>query len=171
MARLKKLAPGSNELDQVWGTRDEFYSVFLGDYHKSIERVDPVVIELCRLRVAQMVESAFDLGLRYSPARESGLSDRKIDALAEYPTSELFTSKERAALEFTEQWMLAFNTISDEDVARMQEFFSPEEFMYFCKALSVIDQFARANSAFRIQPALQTPSAMPKFIVRAAINA
>jgi alkylhydroperoxidase family enzyme len=171
MTRITNLASGNNELDQVWGTRGEFYSVFLDDYHKSISRIDPVLMELCRLRVAEMVESAFDLSLRYVPARESGLSDLKIKSLPEYPTSDLFTPKERAALEFTEQWMLAFSTISDDDVSRLQTFLEPEECMYFCKALSVIDQFARVNSALRIEPPQQVPSKMPQFTLREVVAA
>jgi alkylhydroperoxidase family enzyme len=115
-----------------------------------------------------MVESEFDQALRYRPARDAGLDERKIGALADYPTSDLYTTRERIILEFTEQWVIQSSSITDDDVARLQTVMSAEEFMYFCKALSLIDQFARANSAFRLAPPAEAPSAMPEFALRAA---
>ena len=152
MTRVTNLAPGPTELDQVWGLRDDYYKLFMEDYNKSIGRGDPVLIELCRLRIAQLVESRFDLALRYSPAVRAGLTDDKTAALPRYPTSEEFTERERICLEFTEQFVIQSSAISDEDVARVMTVLTPEEFIYLCKALSVMDQFARASSAFRLEP-------------------
>jgi alkylhydroperoxidase family enzyme len=167
MTRVGELADGPTELDQVWGLRPEYFALFMRDYRKSIARIDPTVLELCRLRVAQMVESAFDLALRYRPAAEAGLGQAKIAALSDYPTSPLFSDRERVILEFTEQWVIQSSSITDDDVARVQTVMSPEEFMYFCKALSLIDQFARANSAFRIAPPPVVPAVMPDFALAA----
>jgi alkylhydroperoxidase family enzyme len=168
MTRVTQLASGPTELDRVWGLRPEYFALFMQDYGKSVGRIDPVLLELCRLRVAQMVESEFDQALRYRPAREAGLSEQKIAALADYPTSDVYTARERIILEFTEQWVIQSSSITDDDVARLQTVMSAEELMYFCKALSLIDQFARANSAFRLAPPAVAPSAMPEFALRAA---
>jgi alkylhydroperoxidase family enzyme len=167
MTRVKDLAQGPTELDAVWGLRPEYFALFMQDYGKSIGRVDPVVLELCRLRVAQMVESGFDQALRYRPAAEAGLAEAKIAALSDYPTSPLFSERERIILEFTEQWVIQSSSITDDDVARLQTVMRPEDFMYFCKALSLIDQFARANSAFRLAPPPAVPAAMPDFALAA----
>lgn len=163
MTRVVELAPGETELDQVWGLRPEYFALFLQDYRKSIGRIDAATMELCRLRVAQMVESEFDLALRYRPAASAGLSGAKIAALSDYPTSPLFSERERIVLEFTEQWVIQSSSITDDDVTRLQTVMSPEEFMYFCKALSLIDQFARANSAFRLAPPRVVPAALSDF--------
>lgn len=155
-------------MDQVWGARPEYYEHFMKDYVASVSRVDPVLVELCRLRIAQMVESAFDAALRYAPALAAGLSEAKIAALADYPTSPLFSERERVALEFAEQWVIQSSTITDDDVERVQTVMSAEEFIFFCKALSVTDQLARANSAFRLAPPAEAPPTMPGFAVAAA---
>src|SRR5579859_7691320 len=167
MTRVAELAPGETELDQVWGLRPEYFALFLQDYRRSIGRIDAAMAELCRLRVAQMVESEFDLALRYRPAASAGLPEAKIAALSDYPTSPLFSERERIVLEFTEQWVIQSSSITDDDVARLQTVMSPEEFMYFCKALSLIDQFARANSAFRLAPPGVVPAALPDFALAA----
>jgi alkylhydroperoxidase family enzyme len=121
------------------------------------------LVELCRLRIAQLLESQFDLALRYAPAVRAGLTDEKIAALPRYLTSEHFTERERACLEFTEQFVIASSAISDEDVARVMTVLTPEEFIYLCKALSVMDQFARASSAFRLAAPSVVPPTMPDF--------
>ena len=164
MTRVKDLADGPTELDRVWGLRPEYYALFMQDYNASVARLDPVVVELCRLHVARMVESDFDQALRYGPARAAGLTEAKIAALSDYPTSPLFDARERIILEFAEQWVIQSSSITDDDVARLQTVLSAEEFMYFCKALSVIDQFARANSAFRLAAPAAAPPTMPAFI-------
>lgn len=91
MTRLTTLAEGPTELDRVWNLRRRYYELFLDDYDKSIQRVDPVLVELCRLRIAQLVESAFDQSLRYRRAVEAGLTEEKVQALTDYPTSDLFS--------------------------------------------------------------------------------
>ena len=88
-----------------------------------------------------------------------------------YPTSEEFTERERICLEFTEQFVIQSSAISDEDVARVMTVLTPEEFIYLCKALSVMDQFARASSAFRLEPPPVVPATMPDFLLPAQADA
>jgi alkylhydroperoxidase family enzyme len=166
MTRLTTLAEGPTELDRVWNLRRQYYELFLDDYNTSIQRVDPVLVELCRVRIAQLVESAFDQSLRYCRAVEAGLTEEKVQALADYPTSDLFSRRERAVLEFTEQWVIQSSSISDEDCTRLQEHVTAEEFVFLAKALSVMDQFARTNSAFRVEPSSMVSPHLSDFTVR-----
>jgi alkylhydroperoxidase family enzyme len=166
MSRISNVVDGPTDLDRVWGKRPEYYGIFMGDYTDSLRRADPVLVELCRIRIAQLLESEFDLSLRYEPARAAGLGEDKIAALARYTDSELFSERERAALEFAEQFAIQSSSISDDDVARLQAHLNAEEFIYLTKALGVIDQFARSNSAFRIGAAQTAPSTLPDFTAR-----
>jgi alkylhydroperoxidase family enzyme len=166
MTRVAALAEGPTELDRVWGKRRAYYEIFMSDYNASVGRVDPVLLELCRIRIAELVESAFDQSMRYQPAREAGLTEEKIAAVARYPESALFSDRERAALEYAEQFVIQSSAITDDDVRRVQAQLTAEEFIYLTKALGVMDQFARANSAFRIAPATSAPSSMPAFAAR-----
>jgi alkylhydroperoxidase family enzyme len=165
MSRVSSVVDGPTVLDQVWGKRPEYYDVFMSDYTASMLRADPVLAELCRVRIAQLVESDFDLSLRFEPARAAGLDEAKISALTQYPESELFSERERAALEFAEQFAIASSSITDDDVLRLQAHLTPEEFVYLTKALGVIDQFARSNSAFRLGVADAVPPTMPGFVL------
>ncbi|MGH8445386.1 MAG: carboxymuconolactone decarboxylase family protein [Solimonas sp.] len=170
MARITSLADGPTELDQVWGRRPEYYAIFMKDFVDSVQRIDPVIMELCRLRIAQMVESAFDLALRHIGAKNAGLGEAKIAALRDYPSSLLFSERERIVLEFTEQWVIQSSAISDEDVERVQTVMSAEQFALLCKALSMSDQLARANSAFRLKAPAVPPPTMPGFSIAASLQ-
>lgn len=163
MTRVLDLAQGGTELEQVWNRRSDYFEIFLRDYEKSLRGADAVLAELTRLRIADMLESAFDLGLRYVPASEKGLTEDKIAAMRDYPTSPLYSEAERVVLDFVEQWVIQSSAISDADTDRMQSVMTSEQFMYLCKAMSVCDQFARANSAFRLSAPTSVPPQLPSF--------
>jgi alkylhydroperoxidase family enzyme len=171
MTRVINVAEGPTELDRVWNLRRSYFELFLEDYNASIRRIDPVLAELCRLRIAQLVESELDESLRYLPAANAGLSEEKIQALADYATSALFSPRERAVLEFTEQWVIQSSSITDEDCTRLQEHLTAQEFIYLAKALSVLDQFARANSAFRVAPSESVSPNLADFTARRPLTA
>jgi alkylhydroperoxidase family enzyme len=164
MTYVQQLATGPTELDRVYGLRQQYYELFMQDYHRSIERVDPVLIELCRLRMATLLQSELDLSLRYTPAIHAGLSEAKLRELSKYQSSTLFSDEERRCLEFAEQFVIQSSDITDEDVVRVQTALDPEKFIYFVKALSVMDQLQRGCAAFGIRPSGSTvPSTMSNF--------
>ena len=43
---VTKLADGPTELDRVWRLRPQYYELFMQDYHRSIERLDPEPLRL-----------------------------------------------------------------------------------------------------------------------------
>jgi alkylhydroperoxidase family enzyme len=165
MTHMQTTADGATPLDRVWNTRPQFYAVFMDDYRRSIARVDPTLVELCRLRMARLFASSVDLSLRLKSARAAGLGEDKIAALSNYDKSPLFSERERVCLGFAEQFALASYAIEDADVARVQTVLPPEDFIYFVKALSVIDQFQRAAVAFGATAGTVPPAGMDEFDV------
>jgi alkylhydroperoxidase family enzyme len=163
VTHVQNLAAGPTELDRVYGLRDRYYRLLIEDYNRSIERVHPVLVELCRLRMATLLGSKLDLSLRYKPAIDASLTEEKVRELPRYGKSPLFTERERVCIEFAEQFALQSSAITDEDVARVQSVLDPEEFIYFVKALSVMDQLQRGCSAFAIEPGAVAPSTLPNF--------
>ena len=164
MAKVKIRGEGLTEFDQIWGVRQEYFACFMADHDASIARVDPTLIELCRLRMARILECDFAFSCRYAPAMAAGLDEAKIALIHRYPDSPLFTPRERACIEFAEQFAMQSSSITDEDVARLLTHIDPEAFIYFVKALSVTDQLLRGTAAFGIAPSAQVPSALKQFV-------
>jgi len=171
LAHVTHLAAGATELDQTWGVRPGFYAVFMADFNASIARVDPVLIELCRLRMAQLMSSELDLSLRYQPAVTAGLSEAKIAALPQYSSSPLFSAAERVCIEFAELFVIQSSNIGDDDVARVQAAIGSEQLIYFVKALSVVDQFQRGTVALGVRPGPRVPPTLPDFRLRELASA
>ena len=59
-----------------------------------------------------------------------------------------------------EQFVIESSAIGDEEVARVQKMLDAETFIYFVKALSVMDQLQRGCVAFAIEPDAEVPSYM-----------
>lgn len=105
--------------------------------------VDPVPLELCRLRVAQMLGSASAFAERQRPAIDGGLRDEQVDRLAEWPSAECYTDAQRDALAFAEQFVLDPHGVDDAMREALQQHFTFPEVVALTEALAVFDGFTR----------------------------
>jgi len=160
MTYVTKLADGPTELDRVWRLRSQYYDLFMTDYHRSLERLEPVLIEVCRLWMATLLGSKLDLSLRYKAAVSAGLTEAKIKELANYAKSPLYTQQEKVCLDFAEQFAIQSSNITDADVQRLSGVLSWEDVIYFVKALNALEQLSRSSTVFDIQPSKVVPSTM-----------
>lgn len=92
---------------------------------------DAGLLAVCRDRVA-MLRS-------YSP-RLDQMSAGERASLSAWPTSDEFTDRERAALDFTEQYLIDVASISDEQAAALRSHLGDEGLATFVNALLVIEQ-------------------------------
>jgi AhpD family alkylhydroperoxidase len=80
--------------------------------------IDHGLRELLRLRASQINGCAYCVDLHARSARKAGVTPQRVDAVAIWPDSGLFTAAERAALDFTEQVTLKATTRVPESVVR-----------------------------------------------------
>jgi alkylhydroperoxidase family enzyme len=102
-----------------------------------------VVLELSRLRIAQLLGFEPGLRLRSWRATEAGLTNEKILELGSWPTSERYEARERSCLALTEQFIMDANAVTEEMVADVLRYFSPEECYTFVQAISAFETFQR----------------------------
>jgi len=105
--------------------------------------VDPVVLELCRLRVAQLLGARYPQSVRTPEARAAGLPEDRIAALASWRTSDAFGETERACLRFAEQFVLDAKGITDADAAAVVGALGDAGTVAFVEALAIFDGFSR----------------------------
>jgi alkylhydroperoxidase family enzyme len=108
------------------------------------DATDPVLLELCRLRMATLLAAPAELARRTGRARAAGLTEAKIAELPSWPTSPTFSASERACLALTEQFVIDANGVSDEQVAEVTSHLGPEGTYRFVQALSAVETFQRA---------------------------
>jgi alkylhydroperoxidase family enzyme len=113
--------------------------------------VDPVLLELCRLRVAQLLAARYPLSTRTPEARAAGLDELRIAALASWWTSDAFGARERACLRFAEQFVLDAQGISDEDAAAVVAALGEPGTVAFVEALAIFDGFSRFCTSLDVE--------------------
>jgi alkylhydroperoxidase family enzyme len=147
--------PDATPLDAVFGQRPNLYRDFIDFYGLFWERrlVDPVLLELCRLRVAQLVGCRAELAIRYRPALEAGLDEARIAALEGWRGAPVFSDGERACLDLTERFVQAPHSISDEGAAAVRSFLGAPGMVALIEALALFDGFARFRAILGVEPA------------------
>jgi alkylhydroperoxidase family enzyme len=108
--------------------------------------VDPVTLELCRLRMATLIGSVADMTTREPRAVAAGLTEETIEALPAWPTSELFSDAQRCALGFAEQYVIDAHGFTDDDMADMHEHFTDPQLASLTTACAVFDALARVRT-------------------------
>lgn len=99
------------------------------------------------------------MDIRHAVGVKAGVSEAKLAALASWPTSDAFTDRERAALEFAERIVRDDSAVTDACYARMTEHFSEPEILevvfvvgYQVFASKFAKAFALAPQGFSAAP-------------------
>jgi AhpD family alkylhydroperoxidase len=76
--------------------------------------LDPIHMELIKIRASQINGCAFCINMHTAEARKIGISEQRIYLLNAWRDSDLYTEEEKAILAFTEEVTLISNHVSDE---------------------------------------------------------
>ena len=164
MTWLPEVAAGETGFEQVFGLRPDLYDAYRDFYTVFWTRrlLDPVVLELCRLRVAQLLGCDSEQRVRYAPARDAGLTEDQVASLPRWPQGPSFTDAQRAALGFAEQFVLDVHGIDHEQRDAVIDHFTLPGLVALCEALAVMDGFCRFRTVLGVDgPARTTVVAGP----------
>jgi alkylhydroperoxidase family enzyme len=150
---LPAAAAGATPLDRVFGLRPDLYEPFRAFYAVFwTERLlDPVVLELCRLRVAQLLGCDSEQEVRYAPALDAGLTEEQIARLPDWPRDPTFTDAQRAALAFAEQFVLDPHGIDDDCRDAVIDHLERAGLVALCEALALFDGFCRFRTILGVE--------------------
>jgi alkylhydroperoxidase family enzyme len=109
-------------------------------------RVDPVLLEVCRVRIATLHRCGPEL------AKHRADIGAKRDAIAQWPTSPLFSATERALLRFAEQYVIDAQGVADADAAGVTAVLSGPEVAAFTIAIGTFDATCRFTLALGPEP-------------------
>ena len=131
--------------ESVFALRKNLFEDFRSFYALFWEAhlVDPVILELCRLRVAQLHGCEAELRVRYQPALDAGLTEEKIAALADAGDSPLYSDAERACVALAELFAMDPHAITDADAARVVAQLGDAGTVALDEALALFDGFIR----------------------------
>ena len=124
----------------------------MGKFNQAVRKrksVDERLRNLVELKGAQMIGCEFCVDLGSQICRNSGFSDAELLALPCYRQSDLFTEREKLALDYAVAVMRTPVEVNDELFARMKEHFSDEQLVEITALLTLVN-LDRFNAAFGI---------------------
>jgi AhpD family alkylhydroperoxidase len=114
--------------------------------------IDRPLLELIKLRASQINGCAFCVQYHILQSEDLGVSTDKINLVVVWREAPLFSSRERAALLWTEALTLLTEGVSDEVYAQARAEFSESELAYLTSAIASINVWNRLGVAYRWTP-------------------
>lgn len=102
--------------------------------------VDPVLLELCRLRIATLLDCRSEADVRTAAA---GLDEAMIAELPAWPSSPRFDARQRACLAFCEQFVIDVAGMPDDLALAVVDHLGEAGARTFTAALLVVEQRQR----------------------------
>ena len=110
--------------------------------------VDPVLLELCRVRIAMLLGCADEAQALSDAAVAAGLDEAALAELSSWPISPRFGARERACLAFCEQFVIDVAGLDDDMASAVAEHLGPQGLADFTAALLVVEQRQRLRLAW-----------------------
>jgi AhpD family alkylhydroperoxidase len=114
--------------------------------------IDKELLELIKLRASQINGCAFCVQYHVLQGESLGMSVDKLNLVVVWREAPLFSSRERAALAWTEALTLLTEGVSDEVFAQASAEFSEKELAYLSSAIASINVWNRLGVAYRWTP-------------------
>lgn len=111
------------------------------------------LMELVKLRASQINGCAFCIDMHYRDAKKSGETDERLYLLNAWREAGVYSSREQAALAWTEALTrLSNGPVSDDVFAEASSEFSQAELLNLTLLIVAINGWNRFNVGFRIPP-------------------
>jgi AhpD family alkylhydroperoxidase len=117
------------------------------------------LVELVKIRASQINGCAYCVQYHLNAARKFGIPAEKLDLLAVWREAGIFSTREQAALAWTEKLtMIAGHHVSDEDYAAVTAEFSKSELAWLTTAIGLINTWNRIAGPLQFAPPIPKPA-------------
>lgn len=114
--------------------------------------LDFQLLELMRLRVAQINKCAYCIDMHYKELKHTGETELRMSTISVWNETSFFTEKEKTVLKFTEILTeVSKNDVTDEVFESLKEFFNTEEICNLTLAISQLNTWTRLVKTFKFQ--------------------
>jgi AhpD family alkylhydroperoxidase len=120
-----------------------YQAMFGLEKYLSTSKVDPILLELIKIRASQINGCAFCLNMHSTDARKIGETEQRIYLLNAWRETTLFTKKEEAVLALTEEVTRISNHVSDETYNKAASLFDDNQLAQIIMAIITINAWNR----------------------------
>jgi AhpD family alkylhydroperoxidase len=122
--------------------------------------IEPELLEMIKVRISQLNGCPFCTQYHLNDARKLNTPSSKLDLLAAWRESGIFSERECAAFEWAEHvTLLAGRPIEDAAFANALKHFSERELAFLTTAIGQINFWNRIAAPFRFTPPIPQPVA------------
>jgi len=114
--------------------------------------IPPALRSLVTVRVSQLNGCHFCVDLNSATLLKRGVAIEKIAALAAWPTSNLFTPQERAALAYAEAMTLPDRGVDDALMSQLKQCFNDDTIIDLTALIAFQNMSSKFNSALAVPP-------------------
>ena len=136
---------------EIWAHQPKMM-MGMGKFNQAVRKgntVEERIRNLVELKGAQMIGCEFCVDLGSQICRNCGFTDEELLALPRYRHSDLFSEREKLALDYAVAIMRTPVEVTDELFARLQEHFSDKQIVEITALLTLVN-VDRFNAAFGI---------------------
>jgi alkylhydroperoxidase family enzyme len=144
---LPESADGSTTFDRVVNHRPR-YAAALRSVEDALWRqdvIDAVTLELCRLRIAQLLRCEAALGYRTPAAVAGGLDETMVAELSRWYDDDRFDPRLRSCLGYTEQVLVDAQGVTDEQAGDVVAAIGDGGFLVLTYACGLFETTQRAR--------------------------
>ncbi len=114
--------------------------------------IPPALRSLITVHVSQINHCAFCVDVNSATLLKRGVSMEKVEALAEWATSDLFDDKEKTALEYAEAVTRTDLGVDEDLVARLKKYFDDDSLVELTGLVAFQNLSSKFNAALDVPP-------------------
>ncbi|MCX2475457.1 carboxymuconolactone decarboxylase family protein [Pedobacter sp. MC2016-05] len=127
-----------------------YQAMFGLEKYLSTSTVDPIVLELIKMRASQINGCAFCLNMHSADARKIGETEQRLYLLNAWRETALFTKEEEAVLALTEEITLITNHVSNETYNKAASIFDEKTLAQIIMAIVTINAWNRIAISIKL---------------------
>jgi AhpD family alkylhydroperoxidase len=127
-------------------------AILYGMIDRRSSPIEPTLRSLVTVRVSQINHCPFCVDLNSATLMKRGASAEKVEALDSWQESELFSERERVALEYAEAMTYADRGVDDALMARLKQHFDDDAVVELTGLVAFQNLSSKFNSALGVAP-------------------
>jgi uncharacterized peroxidase-related enzyme len=139
----------------LWGRVPRLFmtvAMLYGALDARRSRLDPVLRSLLTVRISQLNWCRFCVDINSATLARRAGSMAKVEALAEWRTSDLYSAAERAALDYAEAMTITGRGVTDALMTTLREHFSDDAIIELTALIAFQNLSSKFNSALDVPP-------------------
>lgn len=140
---------------RLWGRSPKVFATLAslyGAFDRGSSPLEPALRTLVTVRVSQINWCSFCVDINSATALKRGITDEKLSMLVDYPTSDLFSDKERAALAYTEVVTRSDQQPTAAHFEALHRYFDDDAIIELTGLIGFQNMSSKFNAALGVEP-------------------